>query len=88
MQEEVISLRNKIKSIPDALLTEIGLNQEQRSNFINYKIFPIGLIKKAPWNYKNNDDKISEKLRNNNKECQVKLNGEIITKEYFEVENE
>lgn len=65
MQEEVISLRNKIKSIPDTLLSDIGLNQEQRSNFINYKIFPIGLIKKAPWNYKNNDDKISEKLRNN-----------------------
>lgn len=65
MQQEVVNLRNKIKAIPEQLLSEIGLSEEQLSNFKNYKIIPIELIKKAPWNYKTNDEKMSKKLKNN-----------------------
>ena len=62
MQSEVAELRSKIKQIPYSLLEEMGLSEEQLKNFKNYLIVPVDLIKKAPWNYKTDDDKVSEKL--------------------------
>jgi len=58
-------LQNQIKSIPLDLLQELGMNSAELDNFKNYKIFPLGIIKKAPWNYKTDDEKMATKLNNN-----------------------
>ncbi len=65
MSSETLNLRSQVKNIPLNMLEEMGLSQEQMNNFQNYLIVPVHLIKKAPWNYKTDDDKISEKLSNN-----------------------
>ena len=46
--------------------------ETERENYRNYKIFPIGILVKADWNYKNEDIVTSSKLQNN-----LKKNGQV-----------
>jgi len=61
----ISELQQKIKSIPENLFDELRLDPVELNNFKSYKVFPIEIIKKAPWNYKTDDDKIAQKLSNN-----------------------
>ena len=82
-------LRMLIKAIPETMLEQIGVPDEDVSIFKNYKIFPIDLLVKADWNYKKENEFTSTKLRNN-----LKRNGQVeniqvreLETGYFEVVN-
>jgi len=49
-----------------------ALEPGEAANYRNIKIFPIGLLKKADWNYKEEDEAMSAKLRAN-----IQRNGQI-----------
>lgn len=49
-----------------------GLTEEEARIFSNYKLFPIDLLVKADWNYKKENEALSEKLLAN-----LKRNGQI-----------
>ena len=51
-----------------------ALPENERGDYKNYKIFPVELLVKAQWNYKEDNDFLSEKLREN-----LKRNGQTET---------
>jgi hypothetical protein len=79
------------KQIIPAFSKEIlaSIPEDERHNYECIKIFPIGLLVKADWNYKGEDKEMSDKLRAN-----IKRNGQIenihvrkLSTGYYEVVN-
>lgn len=70
MTNNLDELKKQIKPIPPALLKSMPDNE--KNTFGKYKIFPIGILVKADWNYKENDEYMANKLLEN-----IKRNGQI-----------
>lgn len=65
----LIELKNQIKTVQvDFSL----IPDDEKLIFQKYKIFPIGILVKADWNYKEDNEATAEKLRNN-----IKRNGQV-----------
>lgn len=58
-------LRSLIKAIPQDMLEQIGVPDNDLKIFKNYKIFPREILVKAHWNYKEDDEFTGSKLRAN-----------------------
>ncbi len=71
--EELEYLQNQIvPAFSEEILMQFS--ESERNNYKNYKIFPMDLLVKADWNYKEEDVIMSNKLREN-----LKRNGQIET---------
>lgn len=70
--EKLKELTKKIQKIPASIIN--SLPETERKIFANYKFIPIELLVPAEWNYKKDDEFMSEKLLNN-----IKRNGQIVT---------
>ena len=83
------SLKKLIKAIPGEMLLQIGIPEDDVNIFSNYKIFPRGILVEADWNYKDDDELIGEKLRNNMKRIgQVEnIQLRLLNTGYYEVIN-
>lgn len=59
-------LAKKIKpAYSVSALKKSGISEQEIKYLKNYKIFPIDILRKAPWNYKEEDEYKSVKLKNN-----------------------
>lgn len=65
-------LTSEIREAPSKFLA--NLPEAEKKIFKNYKLFPIGILVKADWNYKTEDDKRSKKLNES-----LKRHGQIET---------
>lgn len=69
----VTELKKLIKpAFTEKQLKALGLPPEEVRIFLNYKIFPIAILVKASWNYKEEDEYKSSKLQAN-----LKRNGQV-----------
>jgi len=82
-------LRSMIKTISPEKLAGIGIPENDLIVFQNYKIFPLAILVKANWNYKEDDEFISSKLRANIKRIGQVENIQVRELEtgYYEVVN-
>lgn len=89
MNKSLNQLKKLIKAIPSEMLLQIGIPENDVNIFSNYKIFPRGILVEADWNYKDDDDLIGEKLRNNMKRIgQVEnIQLRLLNTGYYEVIN-
>ena len=62
---DIKRLSKLIKAIPIELIKSIGVPDNDIAVFNKYKLFPIELLVKANWNYKEDDEFVAEKLRAN-----------------------
>lgn len=83
----VAQLRAAIITFDDNEMAHLGDGPEKL--YGNYKVMPVALLVKAPWNYKQDNEETAEKLRNNIKERGLIQN--LIVREletgYYEVCN-
>lgn len=49
------SLRSSIKAIQDNSFKNLDIPEEDIRVFKNYKLFPVDILVKADWNYKEDD---------------------------------
>ncbi|QLH52749.1 MAG: hypothetical protein CH6_0035 [Candidatus Kapaibacterium sp.] len=70
--EKIKELTKKIQRIPATIIN--ALPETERKIFANYKFIPIDLLVPADWNYKADDEFMSQQLLNN-----IKRNGQIVT---------
>lgn len=70
--EKIKELSKKIQKIPATIIN--ALPETERKIFANYKFIPIDLLVPADWNYKSDDEFMSQQLLNN-----IKRNGQIVT---------
>ena len=64
-------------------LKEMNVPENEIDNYLKFQIIPIQLLKKADWNYKNNDNELSQKLLEN-----FKRNGQLENIQVRELEND
>lgn len=67
-----MSLKSLKKQIKFIEMDYTNIPEDEKNIFQNYKIFPVGILVKADWNYKENNEQTAEKLRNN-----IKRNGQV-----------
>jgi len=83
-------LRNKIVPLFDKqFLEQANISDQEINNYTSFKLFPIDILVKADWNYKEENDTTSDKLRNNMKRIGQVENIQVreLASGYYEVVN-
>ena len=61
-------LSSQIKTMFDSnSLLKLGIAEQETNNYLNFKLFPVDILVKADWNYKEENETTSDKLHNNMK---------------------
>jgi len=66
MSKKLTELTAQIRpAFSASMLKKMKIPSEEQTNYANYKLFPVDIIIKAEWNYKEEDEATSTSLRNN-----------------------
>lgn len=83
-------LISQIKPMFDKVaLEKMDLAEQEMNNYLNFKLFPVDILVKADWNYKEENETTSDKLHNNMKRIGQVENIQVreLPTGYYEVVN-